>query len=207
MIWPAARIEEALDRAFSAPAYQWAPAGTVESWAARWTEAIRRWFEALDRASPFLFRVVVGVLVALLAAFALHGIWVLWRTTRLAREQAAADRAFTLVPLGPDEDARAVADALAARGEYAAALRWRWRLLDRHLREAGVLDGPPALTPREATARARLTSVDAQRLRALTGELYAVVYAGRAMTGAEWAAWCATADTPWSQEPADAHAA
>ena len=41
MNWPAARIEEVLDRTFSAPAYQWAPAGTVESWAARWAAAIR----------------------------------------------------------------------------------------------------------------------------------------------------------------------
>lgn len=206
MTWPAARIEEALDRAFSAPAYQWASAGAVESWAERWTAAIRRWFEALDRANPLVFRIVIGILVALLAAFALHGIWVLWRTTRLAREQAQADRDFAVMPLGPDEDARAIAATFAARGEYAAALRWRWHLLDRQLREAGVLEGPPALTPREALLRSRLEPAALQGLRGMVGELYAVVYAGRAMTDAEWQAWIAQADAAWSTTPAGVHA-
>jgi hypothetical protein len=205
--WPAARIEEALDRAFSAPAYQWAPAGAVESWAERWSAAIRRWFEALDRANPLVFRIVIGVLVALLAAFALHGIWVLWRTTRLARAQAQADRDFAVVPLRPDEDAHAIAAAFAARGQYAAALRWRWHLLDRRLREADVLEGPPALTPHEVVLRSRLEPAAALRLRALVSELYAVVYAGRAMTDAEWQSWIERADAAWSAPRTEPHAA
>ncbi len=200
MSWPAARIQQALDSAFSAPAYQWAPPDLTENWATRLFARLSAWLDAIGAANPVLFRILLAVLVAVLAVIVAHGAWVLWRTTRLAAERTAADRRFAAAEPGTHEDALAAAAEAAAAGTFDEALRWRWLALERRLRDEVGLDGPPAMTPREAVRRAPLSTDDRARLDGLVRVLYDAVYAGAPFGADDFARWCEIADATWTAE-------
>lgn len=126
--------------------------------------------------------IAMTVLVAVLALL----IWALRRTltpvARNGRTTGDADALFGDELLSAAQH-RAAADAFAARGEWALALRERMRALVKGLEERGLLDPRPGRTATEASVDAAgVLPGHADGLRDATGRFEQVWYGGRDAT-------------------------
>jgi hypothetical protein len=153
-----------------------------EPWLLRALNAVLRWIGHLvDRAAGASpggatgLVLIVATLVVIAIAFRL-GLGPLARSARFVNEIAEDKRLSA-------DDYRARADELAGHGDYAGAVRERFRAIVRELEHRGVLDGRPGRTANEVAVEAGkiLTALRADLLTA--ARLFDdVTYGGRAAT-------------------------
>jgi hypothetical protein len=81
-------------------------------------------------------------------------------------------------------------------------MRLAFRRLATQLEGAGLLAAQAGLTPREVVRAAAVGDGDRARLRGLVEQLYAVAFARRACTAAEFDRWLTSAAAPWNTHAA-----
>lgn len=202
---PPAAAEAAADRVFAAPAFDWALPSAAENWLIRTARRAAEWLRALEQVHPWVYRLVIAAMLAVLVAILLHAAWTAFRmvrTSRRALDQPADARTLASDAAAPT---RAAADAAAAAGRFADAMRLRWAAFEAALRGAGVLASARALTPRELVAERPAPA--AERLRPLVRTLYDICYRGDALDAARHAAWAAALDAEWPDVTGRARAA
>ncbi len=119
-------VRRALEDVFARPEYVWEPRFSLGDWIREQALRLFDWIGRQQTAHPAAFKVVLGILIAVLAGLLLHMGYVVWRITRpTARTPAGPAPVGGLRP----EDARAHrrrADELARAGRYAEALGHRF---------------------------------------------------------------------------------
>lgn len=190
---PVDSLRRVLDAVFDGTAYQWRNESTATVVLRRWRRQVLEWLQALSRDHPDAFRVMIWVLVGILAAIALHAIWVLIRTTR-ARPVAPGREPARGRALVRDAAWYAAAAArLRAEGRYPAAMQAEFLRLVLELDGRRVLRFHPSRTPREY-----VTDLAAGATRrdfaALVDELYHYAFAGARCGPDELADWLRRAD-------------
>lgn len=186
---PADSLRAVLDSVFAAPAYDWVeqehPFGWLE----------RAWFWLVDflarlrAADPLLFRIGLGVLIAVLLAIVAHAAWIMFRTLR---HSAALDARADAMVAAERHDAawfEREADRLAAEGHYVDALHAAFTGLALRLEELGALRYDPSRTPREFAREARLDPADRHRLQDLVSMLYRHAFGGEPTGLDEYRHW------------------
>jgi len=123
-------------------------------------------------------------LLALLLFLVLVAVVIRWRAGALARSGATSPPAvFAEARIRTAGEYRAAADAAAARGDYATAVRERFRALARDLEERAILDERPARTADELAREVAAVAPDtAEPLRAAARTFNDVCYGGRRAT-------------------------
>lgn len=190
---PPDAIRSALDSVFARPVYGWTADEPSEPFLLRWWAALARWVDALEKAHPALFKLLIVGLIAVLLLILAHGAWTAWRTMRPA-VAAAADGVETVAESVPDEALDRTIVALAAEGRFAEAMRAAFRRLVLRLEAEGAIASHTGLTPREVARAARLAEADRYRLQGLVEQLYAVAFARRPCSAAEFTAWLSRLD-------------
>lgn len=192
---PPAAAEAAADRVFASPAFDWALPSAAENWLVRLARRVADWLRALEQVHPWVYRAVIGAMLAVLVAILIHAAWTAWRMVRTS--QRALDVPADLRHVSSDADipTRATADAAAATGRFADAMRLRWAAFEAALRSAGEIAGTRALTPRELLAERPAAA--AARLGPLVRTLYECCYRGETLDAARHAAWAAALDAEW----------
>lgn len=132
-------------------------------------------------ATAVLALVLIGVIVAILVKFGPIG-----RTRRREQEDAAG-----LTPTVSDDEHRRKADAFAAEGRFADAIRERLRAIIRGLTDRGVLDNRLGRTAMEvATEAGRKLPPAAADLREAASLFGAIWYGRRPATAADYSQMC-----------------
>jgi hypothetical protein len=169
-------------RELSDPAYRAAEPSALDELFAR----IGRWFVTALSALGGGTGVGGGLLVLLVLGIAVFAV-VRVRVGRLARTRHAARPVFPAGGTVSAQDYRAAADDAAARGEFGAAVRDRFRAVVRELEARGVLDERSGRTVDECAARAGQRLPDhAAGLSAAAAVFDDVVYGGRTATEAAY---------------------
>ena len=160
--------------------------GGTPDWLVELADRADRW---VQRIVDLIFRIFVergqgggvnwGFLIAvgiLLVAIAL----VVWRVGLPRWRPHRRDAAVAVDSTRPAADYRALAEQHAARGDWAGAVRDRFRALVRELETQAILDVRPARTAWEAAYRAsRVLPTCQDALQAGAGSFNAVVYGDR----------------------------
>ncbi len=122
--------------------------------------------------------VIIGAVVVVILIFT--------RSRGVSSRRRAGDSALDLPADVSSDQFRAEADALAARGEWAEAVRARLRAVVRLLEERGVLDPRPGRTAAEVAAEAGTARPDAGvQLRAGAQTFGEIWYGRRPATAAD----------------------
>jgi hypothetical protein len=158
--------------------------------AVRWVlEHLLRLFDSAAGLTPGGYGGLVVVVVLLVLAVVV----IRWRIGAVARTARGPEALFEGGPRSAAEHRRD-ADAFAARGEWAEALRARLRAIVRGLEERALLDVRPGRTAHEAATEAGVALPDrADDLRRAATMFDDVWYGGRDAT-AEMDAWMRTVD-------------
>lgn len=155
--------------------YQAAEPGLLERAFAWFVEELDELLDRAAAASPGGYVSLVGALVLVAALI----VAVRLKVGPLAGSAAARDPLFVGGPRSA-KDHRAAADAHAAAGEWALAVRERLRAIIRSLEERGLLEPRPGRTADEAAAEAgRILPPCADGLRAAARTFDDVWYGGR----------------------------
>jgi hypothetical protein len=128
----------------------------------------------------------VGLLVLLVLAIAVFAV-IRLRVGRLGRARRAGGLVFPAGATHSAQDYRRAAESAAARGDFAVAVRERFRAIVRELEVRGVLDERSGRTVDECAAQAGQRLPDrAADLRAAATVFDDVVYGGRTATEAAY---------------------
>lgn len=187
-------IERAAAAVFASPAYAWTPPSATESWLLRTAGRVGTWLLALQEAHPGLMRALLWAMVAVLLAATLRGAWDAYHAVRRRHEPQSRGAARPMPRTGArSADAlTAEAEALAAAGRIADAMRLRWAAFDLALRDVGTLQTARALTPRELVGELRAVPARQAALAPALATLYRICYRGDAPTPELWRHWSAT---------------
>lgn len=186
-------VRAALDEVFSRAPYQWRDESAATLLVRRWWRALQEWLRQLAGENPELFRLLIWGLVIILAAIAIHSIWLLVRATR---RPTGAETTIDAAGTAPVRDAdwyRREADRLFREGQYVAALqaRFLWFALELDRRDAVRFH--PSKTPLEYVAEVPEPDRRGELAR-LIRDLYRYAFAGDPLGPEEYRAWCAQAD-------------
>jgi hypothetical protein len=140
-----------------------------------------RSLDVLRTQSPELYRVLVGVLVAVLALILAHAVWVAYRTMR-----GDATREIGFAMAGPEVRGAAwyagEADRLAKEGRFAEAVQADFIRLMLELDARQIVHFHPSRTPNEYARDPSLAPASQTDLTDLVRRLYAYAF-GRARCG------------------------
>jgi hypothetical protein len=145
---------------------------------------LRHVADLFDRASGSTPGGQLGLLVIVLLVVALI-VAIVIRFGPMARTRRRRAEAAELEPTLSEDEHRRLADAFAAEGRYAEAVRERLRAIVRSLTDRGVLDNRPGRTATEIAAEAgqELPTVARDLLDAAT--LFGAIWYGRRLATAE----------------------
>jgi Domain of unknown function (DUF4129) len=191
---------QAAERELSDPIYSADSPGLVE----RAVRAVLRWLDDLLRSASDASPGGVGGLLVIGAVVVAVVVVVRLRMGRVARVTRGGPELFG-TSTATAADHRAAADAHAARGEWADAVRERLRAVVRGLEERDLLDPRVGRTADEAAAEAgRVLPACADRLAAAARAFDDVWYGGRTATPATDAELRAVDDAVRAARPAPA---
>jgi uncharacterized protein DUF4129 len=169
---PADSLRRALAEVFARPEYSWVPRFNLGDWMREQLLRLFDWIGRQQTAHPAAFKVVLGILIAVLAGLLIHMGYVVWRITHPTVHTLPRAAGATGLRL---EDARAHrerADELARAGRYAEALAHRFVALLLELERRCALTFHPSKTPAEYVREARLDESGRASLADLVARLY-----------------------------------
>ena len=187
-------VRHALADVFARPEYVWEPRFSLGDWIREQALRLFDWIGRQQTAHPAAFKVVLGILIAVLVGLLLHMGYVVWRITRPTARTPAGPAPVGGLRL---EDARAHrrrADELARAGRYAEALAHRFVALLLELEQQRALTVHPSKTPAEYVREARLDESGRASLADLVARLYRHVFGAVPCDAATYQAFGAAAD-------------
>ncbi|MEZ4457771.1 MAG: DUF4129 domain-containing protein [Gemmatimonadales bacterium] len=178
---------------FRGAAYQWQDESSATVTLRRWRRAVVDWFYDLAESHPAAFKAIIYLLVAVLAAIALHAVWLLIRTTRARAVPAGAATARGRAEVRDAGWFAALAARHRAAGRFAAAMQAEFVRLVLELDTRGRLRFHPSRTPQEYLAD--FPAADPQRgpFAELVRDLYRFAFGGTPCGAAELDDWTARA--------------
>ena len=187
-------VRRALADVFARPEYVWVPRFSLGDWIREQWLRLLDWIGRQQTAHPAAFKVVLGILIAVLVGLLLHMGYVVWRITRPTARTPPGPAQPGGVRL---EDARAHrqrADELARAGRYAEALAHRFVALLLALEQQQALKVDPSKTPAEYVREARLDASGRASLADLVARLYGHVFGAVPCDANTYKAFGAAAD-------------
>jgi len=191
-------VRRALEDVFARPEYVWEPRFSLGDWIREQALRLFDWIGRQQTAHPAAFKVVLGILIAVLVGLLLHMGYVVWRITRPTARTPAGPAPVGGLRL---EDARAHrrrADELARAGRYAEALGHRFVALLLELEQQRALTVHPSKTPAEYVGEARLDESGRASLADLVARLYRHVFGAVPCDASTYQAFGAAADAVFS---------
>ena len=187
-------VRRALEDVFARPEYVWEPRFSLGDWIREQALRLFDWIGRQQTAHPAAFKVVLGILIAVLVGLLLHMGYVVWRITRPTARTPAGPAPVGGLRL---EDARAHrrrADELARAGRFVEALGHRFVALLLELEQQRALTVHPSKTPAEYVREARLDESGRASLADLVARLYRHVFGAVPCDAATYQAFGAAAD-------------
>ncbi len=187
-------VRHALADVFARPEYVWEPRFSLGDWIREQALRLFDWIGRQQTAHPAAFKVVLGILIAVLVGLLLHMGYVVWRITRPTARTPAGPAPVGGLRL---EDARAHrrrADELARAGRFVEALGHRFVALLLELEQQRALTVHPSKTPAEYVREARLDESGRASLADLVARLYRHVFGAVPCDAATYQAFGAAAD-------------
>jgi hypothetical protein len=181
-------LRAVLDSVFSQPEYRWVGIPHPLAFLRRWWQLLQDWLAAARERHPDLFSAFFWILIAILAAILVHGIWVMAQTLRAANAPATSGDAAPAEIRGASWYRRE-ALRLARLNRYPEAMQADFLGLVLELDHRRLLRFHPSKTPGEYITEAQLAQPSRDAFRALVRTLYGYAFAREPCGPEEFAAW------------------
>lgn len=181
-------LRAVLDSVFRQPQYAWAERPNPLAFLARWWEGLITWITDLESSNPSVYWLLVGLMLAVVAAVVVHAGWVMVRTLRAARAPANPTETTAYMVRDAawhrDEVAR-----LAGAGRFVEAMQVDFLRLALELDSRRRLRFHPSKTPEEYAREAQLPDPERSEFQALIQTLYRYAFAGASCDATAFADW------------------